>query len=83
MNHDTSSSGVVATKSRKPSHTSDIGVSPVGSPVLEMATRANRSGCSATRRSPISPPQSCATSVTSRRSSRSNSSRRVHSTCRA
>ena len=32
---------------------------PVGSPVFEMITRANRSSFSATTLKPISPPQSC------------------------
>ena len=49
--------------------------SPVGRPVLAATTAANRSGCSATRRSPISPPQSWPTSVTSRRSSASKRQR--------
>ena len=80
---DTLSSGAVRTTSRNRSQTSGIGWSPVGSPVLAATTRANRSGCSATSRSPMRPPQSCPTSVTPRRPSRSNASARIHSTCRA
>ena len=58
-------------------------MSPVGRPVLAATTRANREGFSATSRSPIRPPQSWPTSVTSRRSSASNANPRIHSTCRA
>jgi hypothetical protein len=47
---------------------------PLGDP-----SRANRSGCSTARRSPIGPPQSWTTTVTARRSS-SSTSRRTDST---
>ena len=37
---------------------SDIGLSPVGKPVLATTTREKRAGFWATRRNPINPPQS-------------------------
>ena len=80
---DTLSAGAVRTTSRNRSQTSGIGWSPVGSPVLAATTRANRSGCSATSRSPIRPPQSCPTSVSPRRFSWSKANARTHSTCPA
>src|SRR5207244_1480759 len=57
------------------------GRSPVGRKVLAATIRANRSGCSAARRRPMSPPQSWPTSVTFRSSSCS-SMPRIHSTWR-
>ena len=59
-----------STARRNCHHTSGMSTSPVGRPVFAATTPANRSGCSATRRSPIRPPQSWPTSVTSRRSRR-------------
>ena len=46
--------------------------SPVGRNVFAATTWANRSGCSATSRSPISPPQSWPTNVASDRSTASS-----------
>ena len=53
----------------------------VGKKVFAATTRAKRSGCSATIRSPMSPPQSWQTSVMRRRSSASTSAR-IQSTWR-
>ena len=80
-----SSDSAVSTALRNIHQISGIAWSPVGRPVLAVTTRAKRAGCSATSRSPISPPQSWPTRVTSRRSRWSNASARTHrhSTCRA
>ena len=58
------------TSSRKRSHVSDGG-RPEKMPVFITTSRAIRSGRSTARRIPSGPPQSCITTVTSRRSSSS------------
>ncbi len=53
-----SSTSAFSTALRNIHQISGMSKSPVGRPVFAATTRANRSGCSATSRSPSSPPQS-------------------------
>ena len=62
---------------------SDNAWSPVGMPPLPTTTRAKRSGCSPSSRSPIRLPQSWQTRVMPVRSRASNSAARIQATCRA
>ena len=59
----TGKSSTVCEKRCHARNASPGGVSPVGRNVFAATTRAKRSGCSPTRRSPTSPPQSWPTSV--------------------